>query len=433
MHLANHDSLTDLANRAAFNRRMSEVLSEAAASGRQFGVICFDLDRFKGINDVFGHTVGDMALRAAAQRLSSVAADNFLARIGGDEFTLLVADGPQPITTERLAERLQEAMREDFEIDGKIIKLGLSIGVAIYPDDGTDENTLLCRADAALYRAKEEGRCAIRFFEPQMDEQRRERRALQHDMRTAIEHNELMLHYQPRAKTSSEIVGFEALARWQHPAHGMISPQTFIPLAEETGSIIQLGEWVLRAACREAASWQRPLSISVNLSPVQFRHSDLPALVHSILFETGISSRRLILEITESVLIDDLDSALKILRQLKSLGVRIAMDDFGTGYSSLSYLHAFPLDQIKIDRSFMARLERSQQSATIVRAVIGLGRALNLPVVAEGVETRKQLDFLQREGCAEVQGFLIGKPHPIECYAQIVGRVAEEQALRRWA
>ena len=277
---------------------------------------------------------------------------------------------------------------------------------------------------------KSEARGSIRFFEPDMDKQLREKRALQHDLRSAIANNELELYYQPQAHIDGEITGFEALVRWHHPRQGMVPPSTFIPLAEESGIIIALGEWVLRTACREAASWPRPLQIAINLSPVQFQHGDLAKLVHSILLETGLSPGRLELEITEGVLIGDFSRALSILRRLKNLGVRIAMDDFGTGYSSLSYLQSFPFDKIKIDQSFIANLTNNPQSAAIIRAVIGLGHGLELPVVAEGVETQEQLVFLAKSSCSGIQGYFIGRPQPIAHYAEVVGRrVAAKPAI----
>jgi predicted signal transduction protein with EAL and GGDEF domain len=311
------------------------------------------------------------------------------------------------------------------EIHGQRLRVGLSIGVAIFPADGTDATTLVGNADAALYRAKAEGRGTIRLFERDMDVRLRERRALQHDLHSATDQGGLSVHYQPQAKAGGEIVGFEALIRWLHPSRGWVSPNAFIPLAEESGLIVPMGEWVLREACREAASWPAPLQIAVNLSPVQFRHGDLPRLVHSVLLETGLAADRLELEVTESVLIGDFSRALSILRQLKSLGVRIAMDDFGTGYSSLSYLQSFPFDKMKIDQVFISNLERNPQSKAIVRGVIGLARGLNLPVLAEGVETKSQLAFLRREGCDEVQGYLTGRPLPIEQYAGMLGRPAK--------
>ncbi len=420
-HLALHDALTDLPNRAAFTEHLASTLDKAAKGKESFSVVCIDLDRFKEVNDVFGHSVGDGLLREVSRRLLQAAEGTFLARVGGDEFTI-IADGPQPSTAEVLADCLLATVAGDLNIEGQQLRIGISVGVAIYPHDGIDAATLLANADAALYRAKAEGRGTIRFFEADMDKRLRARRALQHDLRSAIERNELVLHYQPQGLINGKIIGFEALIRWNHPKQGLIPPGTFIPLAEESGLIIPMGEWILREACREAASWPRPLQVAVNLSPIQFRHGDLPQLVHSVLLETGLASRRLELEITESVLIGDFSRAASILRRLKLLGVRIAMDDFGTGYSSLSYLQAFPFDKIKIDRAFICNLDRNAQSAAIVRAVIGLGRGLNLPVVAEGVETKDQLAFLSREACDEVQGYLLGRPAPIEDYAEVVGQ-----------
>jgi predicted signal transduction protein with EAL and GGDEF domain len=300
--------------------------------------------------------------------------------------------------------------------------MGLSMGVAIYPTDGTDANALMNNADAALYRAKAEVRGSVRFFEPEMDMHLRERGALENDLRSAIDHGELMLHYQPQLRMTGETVGFEALVRWQCPKRGMVAPATFIPIAEESSLIISVGEWVLREACREAASWPQPVQIAVNVSPIQFRHGDLPRVVHSILLETGLAPGRLELEITEGVMINDFSRAVSILRRLKSLGVRIAMDDFGTGYSSLSYLHSFSFDKIKIDRAFICDLEHNRHSMAIVRAVISLSRSLDLPVLAEGVETKAQHAFLLQEGCDEVQGYLTGRPLPIADYAKLVGR-----------
>ena len=299
-----------------------------------------------------------------------------------------------------------------------------TVGIAVFPQDGVDVLTLVANADAALFRAKSEARGSIRFFELSMDKQLRDKRALQQDLRTAIVRGEIELHYQPQAYIDGEITGFEALVRWHHPRHGLVSPGVFIPLAEESGIIVELGEWILRTACREAASWPRPLNIAVNLSPVQFQHGDLAKLTHEILLETGLSPARLELEITEGVLIDDFNRAVSILRRLKALGARIAMDDFGTGYSSLSYLQSFPFDKIKIDQSFIANLGHSQQAATIVRAVIALSRGLKMPVVAEGVETQEQFKFLAAEWCNEIQGYFVGRPKPIADYAELVGRKA---------
>jgi len=421
-HLAHHDPLTDLPNRTAFTERLASTLHRAAAAQESFALLSLDFDRFKEVNDVFGHAAGDALLRAIAARLATAADGAFVARLGGDEFTLISTDPHQPAGAAALAERLQAVLAEPIDVHGHQLRTAFTLGIAIYPADGNDESSLLANADAALYRAKNEGRGSIRFFEPDMDLRLRERRALQQDLRSAIERDELELHYQPQGQLGGEIIGFEALLRWRHAQRGMIAPNTFIPLAEESGLIMPLGEWVLRRAIGEAASWPSALQIAVNLSPVQFQHGDLPTLVHEILLETGLPAERLELEITEGVLIGDFSRAVSILRRLKALGVRIAMDDFGTGYSSLSYLQSFPFDKIKIDRTFVANLSKNPQSAAIIRAVIGLGHGLNLPVVAEGVETEEQSAFLTRESCDQVQGYLLGRPRPIEDYAEVVGR-----------
>ena len=423
-HMAHHDPLTDLPNRTAFNECIAATLDLAKGSGESFALLSIDLDRFKTVNDVFGHATGDTLLREIASRMEQACQGAFLARVGGDEFHVITPTGPQPATAEALAEKLCAALDTDIDIDGIPLRVRLTVGIAVFPQDGVDVVTLVANADAALFRAKSEARGSIRFFEMSMDKQLRDKRALQQDLRTAIVRDEIELHYQPQAHIGGEITGFEALVRWHHPRQGLVSPSTFIPLAEESGIIVELGEWILRAACREAASWPRPLSIAINLSPVQFRYGDLPKLVHEILLETGLAPSRLELEITEGVLIGDFNRAVSILRRLKALGVRIAMDDFGTGYSSLSYLQSFPFDKIKIDQSFIANLGHSQQAATIVRAVIALGRGLNVPVVAEGVETEEQVKFLAAESCNEIQGYLVGRPKPIAEYAEMVGRKA---------
>jgi diguanylate cyclase (GGDEF)-like protein/PAS domain S-box-containing protein len=423
-HMAHHDTLTELPNRAAFNECIAATVDLATKSGESFAVLCLDLDRFKSVNDVFGHSAGDVLLREVARRLEAVCEGAFLSRVGGDEFALITPTGPQPENAERLAERLGVALDSDIEVDGNPMRVGLTIGIAVFPQDGADAVTLVANADAALFRAKQEARGSVRFFELSMDKLLRERRALQQDLRNAIARDEIELHYQPQAHISGEITGFEALVRWHHPRSGLISPGVFIPLAEETGMIVPLGEWILRTACREAASWPKPLRVAVNLSPVQFQRGDLAKLVHEILIETGLSPSRLELEITEGVLIGDFTGTVATLRRLKNLGVRIAMDDFGTGYSSLSYLQSFPFDKIKIDQAFVANLAHSQQAVTIIRAVIALGRGLDLPVVAEGVETEEQLKFLRAEQCSEIQGYFVGRPRPIADYAHVVGRTA---------
>lgn len=420
--MAHFDTLTDLPNRATFNDAMDAALDRAGASSEKFAVLSIDLNRFKEANDNYGHLVGDALLCEVARRLQTAAEGAFIARIGGDEFTLIVTDGSQPAAAAALAKRLLDAFVEDFVVEDCRQKLDLSIGVAIYPTDGVDAKTLLANSDIALYRAKAEPRSTVLFFEPKMGTRVRERRTMQEDLRSAIDRGEVLLHYQPQLKMSGETIGFEALVRWQCPKRGTVPPGTFIPIAEESGLIVPMGDWILHEACREAASWPKPLTIAVNISPIQFHNGDLPQLIHSILLETGLAPARLELEVTEGVLIGDFSYAVSILNKLKSLGVRIAVDDFGTGYSSLSYLQSFRCDKIKIDRSFICDLENNHHSRVIVRAVIGLGRSLGVPILAEGVETTAQHAFLKQEGCGEVQGYLTGRPLPISDYVTLVGR-----------
>jgi diguanylate cyclase (GGDEF)-like protein/PAS domain S-box-containing protein len=420
--LVHYDVLTGLPNRTAFTACIDATIEAAAAEHRSFALMSLNLDRFKEVNDVYGHAAGDEMLRQMSKRLQASVGGGFVARLGGDEFAVIAADGEQPGTAEIIVERLVEALKEPVILNGQPVNIGVSIGIAIYPVDGSDSGALVSHTDAALYRAKAEGRGTFRFFEAEMDQRLRDRRVLQQELRTAIENSELILYYQPQARIDGTIIGFEALVRGQHPQRGLIAPDVFIPLAEESGLIVVMGEWIIREACRQAASWPHPFQIAINLSPIQFRHGDLPGLVHSVLLETGLPPSHLELEITEGVLIDDFSRAVSILRRLKALGVRIAMDDFGTGYSSLSYLQSFPFDKIKIDKSFISNLGHNNQSATIVRAVIGLARSLDVPVLAEGVETKEQLAFLAKESCNEVQGYLIGRPLPIEDYAATTGQ-----------
>jgi diguanylate cyclase (GGDEF)-like protein/PAS domain S-box-containing protein len=424
-HMAYHDGLTDLPNRAAFLQALAQMIEACQGTDEEFAVLSVDLKGLKEINDVFGHAVGDKLLIEVARRIQASGGGSVVARLSGDEFGLII-DGKQPAAGKALAEKLAETMANEFPIDGKSVRTGLTTGISIFPHNGADAASLLANAGAALFRAKAKSRGTISIYEPEMDQQIRDRRLLHQDLSLAIKNGELSLHYQPQAMSrqtvaSSEVIGFEALARWLHPARGFVPPGDFIPLAEESGLIVEMGEWILRESCREAASWALPLQIAVNLSPAQFMHGDLVGLVHSILLETGLSPDRLELEITEGVLIEDLDRGLALLRRLKALGVRVSMDDFGSGYSSLSYLQAFPFDKIKIDRAFVMNLGRNPQSAAIVRAVIGLGHGLEMSIVAEGVETQEQLGFLADHGCDAVQGYFIGKPAPIGQYAALVG------------
>ena len=419
-HLVHHDALTDLPNRVAFNEKLAFTLARASTTGEPFAVLAVDLDRFKEVNDTFGHPVGDALLKQVSQRLFSAAGSAFLARIGGDEFMLIAADGEEPATATALASRLVAAVIDDIEVEGHRLQTSISVGIAVFPTDGTDMTTLLRNADAALYRAKAEGRNVIRFFDTELATRLRETRILKQDLESAAAAHEFILHYQPQARMDGQITGFEVLARWRHPTRGLVSPDAFIPLMEENGLIIPVGEWILREACREAASWREPLNVAVNLSPIQFRRDDLAHLVLSILLETGLSPNRLELEMTEGVLIDDFSRALQILRNLKALGVGIVMDDFGSGYSSLSYLQSFPFNKIKIDKTFISTLGQNSDSATIVRAAIALARGLGLTVIAEGVETYEQHALLAREKCDQVQGYLIGRPQVIDDYSDLI-------------
>jgi diguanylate cyclase (GGDEF)-like protein len=399
---------------------MDQEIEAALAKGVKFAVLCLDLDRFKEVNDLFGHAAGDKVLQAVASRTTAVLDDRHtMARLGGDEFAILVPNLANPAAAGGLAETILEALRckdDTPEADS----ISSSIGIAICPDDGTDRETLLTHADTALYRAKNEGRSTYRFFEARMGAEVRERRMTEHDLRHAIARNEMRLMYQPQQDIQNGTIGgFEALLRWEHPTRGDISPAVFIPIAEDTGAIVEIGDWVLKTACREAARWTKPLTVAVNVSAVQLYNANFVQDVHGILLETGLSPRRLELEITETALVRDLNRALSTLRQVKAFGVRIAMDDFGTGYSSLSNLRAFPFDKIKIDRSFIKSVDSNSQAATIVRAVLGIGRGLGLPVLAEGVETENELRFLREELCDEVQGYLLGRPALIETFRRL--------------
>jgi diguanylate cyclase (GGDEF)-like protein/PAS domain S-box-containing protein len=419
--LAHNDALTGLPNRSTFNKKLDQEIEKASTNGTFVAVLCLDLDRFKEVNDLFGHAAGDTLLQSVAKCVTTVLKqDQMMARLGGDEFAVIAPGIASPSAAGRIAERILEALVEENANPAAPALMSTSIGVAIYPNDALDRQALLNHADTALYRAKLEGRGTYRFFEMSMGAQVRDRRLLEHDLRHAISRRELSLVYQPQKDIKSDtIVGFEALLRWKHPERGDIPPSLFVPVAEESGIILQIGDWVLRMACQEAAKWKGNLTVAVNVSPVQLHTANFAATVHEILLQTGLPPRRLELEITETALIRDFHRALTTLRQLKALGIRIAMDDFGTGYSSLSNLQAFPFDKIKIDGSFIKSVDENGQAAAIVRAVLGLGRGLNLPVLAEGVETIPELEFLARECCDEVQGFLLGRPGDIAQFRDI--------------
>jgi diguanylate cyclase len=432
-HLAQHDSLTGLPNRRTFNSKLDREIAAAASNGSYLALLCLDLDRFKEVNDLFGHAAGDALLQAVARCTSNVLRDGqMLARLGGDEFAVIASGLPDPAAAGRIAESIIDAFHAENESAPNGGVVSGSIGIAVYPNDATDREGLMSHADTALYRAKVEGRGTYRFFEAAMGAEVRQRRTIEHDLLHAISRGELHLAYQPQKHlTTGEVSGFEALLRWEHRQRGAISPGVFIPIAEESGLILQIGEWVLRTACREAATWNAPLVVAVNVSAVQLHSAQFSQLVHEILLQTGLGPHRLELEITETALVRDKNRALTTLRQLKNLGVRIAMDDFGTGYSSLSNLRAFPFDKIKIDGSFIKSVDSNQEAATIVRAVLGLGRGLGLPVLAEGVETAGELAFLAAEFCSQGQGYFIGRPSSIDSYRDLVGSIGRPAIVIR--
>ncbi|PDT85737.1 bifunctional diguanylate cyclase/phosphodiesterase [Bradyrhizobium sp. Y36] len=412
-YLACHDALTELPNRAALDEYLGAAIERAEITDSAFAVLCIDLDHFKEINDRFGHAVGDAVLREASRRLQQAAQGSYVARVGGDEFIGITDQSPLPATAELLATRIRTLFEQPIEVDGHVLKIDLCVGVALYPRDADNAVSLLANADAALYRAKHEGRGAVRLFTSAMDQQLRDRRALEHDLRTAVERGELYLEYQPQQHRDGTLMAYEALVRWRHPVRGIIPPGEFIPIAEQSGSIAQIDDWVLMEACREAASWDQPLRVAVNVSAAQFRRENLDRQVRRALRDSGLAAARLELEITEGVLIEDMPRAKRTMQSLKALGILIALDDFGTGYSSLSYLEAFPLDRIKIDQSFVASLGQSERSLAIVRAVIGLAHGLGVPVLAEGIETDAQMSLLVQEGCDEMQGYLVGRPRSL--------------------
>ena len=404
-HMARHDALTDLPNRVSFHERLTEALNRIPVH-RQVAVLCLDLDRFKTVNDTLGHPIGDALLKQVAERLkASVRENDCVARIGGDEFAVIQAAASQPESATALAARMVSALQRPFYVGTHHISIGSSIGISIAPADSLEANQLLKNADMALYQAKAEGRGHHRFFVPEMDQRMQTRRALELDLRQAVVDGEFEMYYQPLIDTSDgQVSGFEALLRWNHPEEGLILPGEFIPLAEDIGLIIPIGEWVLREACSVAATWPPHIGVSVNLSPAQFRAGDLVGSVTTALAVSGIDPKRLELEITEGVLLVDTTETVKTLHSLRDLGVRFAMDDFGTGYSSLSYLRSFPFDKIKIDQSFVQDLTSGSQALSIIRAVTDLGRNLGMVTTAEGVETAEQLEQIRKEGCSQVQG-----------------------------
>lgn len=411
-YLAHHDNLTDLPNRTAFYNRLHAEVRKADLFHSGFWVLAMDLNRFKEVNDVFGHAIGDELLVQLADCLRDCLKDDeYIARFGGDEFVAIQRFSEDDTDIPDLARRLVAAADRPFTVEGNFVRTGVSVGVSVYPDHGTEPEQLLANADSAMYRAKGNPHDKISVFDETLDQAIRERRALAANLKDAVAGGDLDVFFQPQAMVDNwSVFGFEALARWNHPHLGWVPPSTFIPIAEENGLIIKLGELILDRACEFAAAWPVPHAVAVNVSAVQIGHSDLAAVVRSALSQSGLPPERLELEITETVLIEDPDRALTVLEQLKDIGVSIAMDDFGTGYSSLSSLLSFPFDKIKIDRSFIDGIDDNRQAVEIIRAVLGLGRNLHFTVIAEGVETQAHVRFLREEGCQEMQGYLIGKP-----------------------
>ncbi len=408
--MASTDALTGLANRPALRRRLEEALADGPLSG-DAALLLLDLDRFKEVNDTMGHPVGDAVLREVARRLQGRVANGVVARLGGDEFAVVC---PAKDDVEALAKGLVASLSQPYDHDGRQAVIGASIGIALAPDDGEEPERLLRRADVALYVAKAQGRGTARFYRADMDERRETRRRLEADLQAAVAHKAFEPHYQPQIDLrTGATIGFEALVRWRHPEHGLVLPGAFIEVAEETGLIHVIGAQVLRRACQDAAAWPG-LRVAVNVSPAQFLRPDLPATVAQALHESGLAPERLELEITESMLIGNVDEARAAILRLKALGVHLAMDDFGTGYSCLSQLQSFPFDRVKIDRSFVAGLDHDAPGAAVVQAVIALGHGLGMNVIAEGIENAEQSRRVATLGCNEGQGFLFAKPMPVD-------------------
>jgi len=429
-HMARHDALTDLPNRVLLRERLAEALIHVDR-GAKLAVLCLDLDQFKNVNDTLGHPTGDELLRIVAGRLRGcVRETDTISRVGGDEFSIIQTDITDATDAERLARRISEAITAPYDLHGHLVVVDTSIGIALAPADGTDVNELLKNADMALYGAKADGRGIYRFFEPTMDARMKARRTLELALRKALEKGEFELFYQPVVNLDRQDVHCcEALLRWHHPERGMVPPAEFIPVAEEIGLIVALGEWVIRRACEDAARWPEEVCVAVNLSPTQLSSKNLVPTVLSALAASRVPAHRLELEITEAVLMQNTEATLKTLHQLRSLGIRISMDDFGTGYSSLSYLRSFPFDKIKIDRCFINGLGDSTESDAIVQAVAGLAMSLSMTTTAEGVETREQLDRVRELGCTDVQGFFYSPPVPMRELAQILAKRQGERVV----
>ncbi|MGK2921579.1 MAG: putative bifunctional diguanylate cyclase/phosphodiesterase [Methyloceanibacter sp.] len=410
--LALHDSLTGLPNRVQFRQHLDRAVARAKRHGNIVAVFCLDLDRFKQVNDTLGHATGDALLEEVAARLKeNIREVDLVGRLGGDEFAVVAEEIETPEDAMRLARRLCNALGAGYQVNGHEVTTSASIGIALGPLDTEPNDALLKNADLALYRAKEDGRNTFRFFEPAMDAALQKRRRLENDLRSALRKNQLYLDYQPQFDLESgKLTGYEALVRWWHPSEGEIPPTTFVPIAEETGLIVPLGEWILKTACAYATTWPLDTKLAVNLSPAQFKTQDVYSLVRRVLAETGLEPDRLELEITEGIILQNTESVIDTLTRLDQLGVSIAMDDFGTGYSSLSYLTRFPVKKIKIDRSFIDTLGTSPQTSAIVSSIVGLGQSLHVTITAEGVETEGQAAMLRKWGCDQVQGYYYGRP-----------------------
>ena len=434
-YLAQHDYLTDLPNRLLLNDRLTQTISLARRRRKQLAVLFMDVDRFKYINDSLGHLIGDKLLQSVARRLvTCVRGSDTVSRQGGDEFVVLLADVEHAKAAGYSAAKILSALAGKHCIAEHDLNITLSIGISVFPGDGEDAETLLKNADAAMYHAKENGRNSYQFFKQDMNERAVERQSLEGSLRQALARQEFVLHYQPRVNLETGVItGAEALIRWLHPVRGLIYPNQFMSIAEDSGLIVPIGQWMLREACRQALAWQnaglRPTPIAVNISGVEFRREDFLADIHGILRDTGLDPRYLEIELTESVLMQNVESTIAVLYALKALGVQLAIDDFGTGYSSLSYLHQFPIDTLKIDQSFVRNITTNDGEATIVSAVISMGNSLKLRVSAEGVETRDQLAFLRSERCEEGQGFYFSPPVDAEAFAELRGAVNTEYVV----
>jgi diguanylate cyclase (GGDEF)-like protein len=410
--VAHHDSLTQLANRLTFYNRLDDALAQTHRSGNGFAILCLDLDGFKAVNDTYGHESGDKLLVAVARRLKSIVRqEDTIARMGGDEFAIIQLSRTQPAAATALAKRLLRKISQPFDLDGRRPVIGVSIGIAIYPQDGETHDTLLRSADAALYEAKRSGRNSFRLFDAALQGRQIEQCFAEQELRSSLKEDRFVLEYQPICETSSlRIVGFEALVRWHHPSRGIIQPDQFIPLAESSGLITGLGQWVMQSACAGATAWPVPVWVSVNLSPVQFRQAKLPEQIAAVLRQTGLAPERLEIEVTEGLLLEESDLVLRVMEGLREQGIRITLDDFGTANASLSYLRRFPFNRIKIDKSFIQGICEDSSTLAIVEVILSMGDRLNLSVVAEGVETERELAALRKLGCRFVQGYLPGRP-----------------------